>query len=951
MKKRLLISTLTLMLAASGFYYYNAGLQAPADKGRFVLLDAPEGVALMQKSEEKAQEEGIDFWLDFSLKARANQNTHDIDPKDVYEARKAHFELVRRVLRQRSSSLNIDFDFMGPTNKGGRTRDLLYDRNNPKRVYSGGVSGGLYISDDGGSTWEPFWGNDTLAGVSVVSLTQAANGDIYVGTGEFVSNNFANGTGRSRSFMGMGIWKSNDGGTTFRLLRSTLPTPNTPSSAFAFVAELEAHPNNPDIILAGTARGLKITYDGGVSWEEAATALGLRNQDIQDLEVTKTGKVHLTAGGKYWHGDIDDKTSYQNVSLGIAFRDAKIATAPSDENYVYLVGCNGAGATSGLFRSVDGGNTWRNIGPSTMPSESFNPTGTQGDYDMEIAVHPSNKDIAFVAGQFSVYEYNYSVENGLPRDFWWPISNWWSGSSAFDPHYIHADHHRFVFHPNNPDVMTVCTDGGLFRTREASKKYPNPPVFEQINTGFGVAQFNNIAVNLKGHIIGGTQDNGVLLINFDGNSTTQAFRAGGFGDGGYVEASKLNDQAFFGSSYFGILARSSNGGDGFSSFYDEHIDGNGDRLPDAGAPFVPVSHLYEYIDMNSPNYGKGLFLWAPFDGVWAAFDALNFGSIPTWFHIAGSGNGLPSSAEYTAMNVSEDGNHIFVGTSSGRVYRISGLNDVEWEYNDNGTPTNPNDDFFDPVAQGITTQLIGNFSGRFVTDIAVDKNNPEHVVVVLGNYGNNQYVYRSTNAVSANNPNSFSSIQNNLPKMPVYSVVIDRYDSKNIIVGTELGVYASNLNGSNWQPEFNGLPTTPVLTLNQELVYDLNGDCYILYAGTYGKGSYASSSLSPAGCQIPKDNISTGTGSPIANLSGELTLFPNPASGQLNIRFNLTKQSDVQLLVYDLSGRVIEERHLGALPAGEQQEYLTVSSWKNGKYIVVLRTDNSQLVKKLTVLH
>ena len=950
MKKRLLVSSLTLILAVSGFYYFNTGLQQPADNERFVLMDAPEGVAVLQKAEKK-NKEGIDYWADFSLKARANQFTHDIDPKDVYEARKAHYELVRRVAQQRSSSLNIDFDFMGPSNKGGRTRDLLYDRNNTKRVYTGGVSGGLYISNDGGSTWEPYWGNDTLAGVSIVSLTQAANGDIYVGTGEFVSTGFSQGTGRSRSFIGQGIWKSSDGGNTFHQLKATAPVPSTSSATFAFVAELEAHPSDPNVILAGTAKGLKITYDGGASWEEASTALGLRNKDIQDLEVTASGKVHLTAGGKYWHGNIDDKTSYQEVNVGSSFKDAKIATAPSDENYVYLIGCNGGGETAGLYRSIDGGNTWRNIGPSTMPAASFNPTGTQGDYDMEIAVHPANKDIAYVAGQFSVYEYNYSEENGQAKDFWWPISNWWSGSSAFDPHYVHADHHRFVFHPNNPDVMIVCTDGGLFRTNEASKKYPNPPDFEQINNGYGVAQFNNIAVNLKGHIIGGTQDNGVMIINFNGNSTTQAFRASGFGDGGYVEASKLNDQAFFGSSYFGILARSSNGGDGFSSFYDNHIDGNGDRLPDAGAPFVPVSHLYEFTDMNNPNYGKGLFLWTPFDGVWAAFDALNFGSIPTWFHIAGSANGLPSAAEYTAMNISEDGNHLFVGTSSGRVYRISGLKDVEWKYNDNGTPTNPDDDFFDPTAEGITTQLIGNFSSRFVSDIAVDKNNPEHVVVALGNYGNSHYVYRSTNAVSTNNANSFSSIQNNLPKMPVYSVVIDRYDSKNIIVGTELGVYASNLNGSNWQPEFNGLPTTPVLTLNQELVYDLNGDCYILYAGTYGKGSYASASLSPSGCQIPKGNFSTGTGNPIAKLNGELSLFPNPASDQLNIRFTLTKQSDAQLLIYDMSGKVVEDRYLGLLTAGEQQQGLTVTSLKNGQYIVVLRTDDSQLVKKLSVLH
>ena len=186
--------------------------------------------------------------------------------------------------------------------------------------------------------------------------------------------------------------------------------------------------------------------------------------------------------------------------------------------------------------------------------------------------------------------------------------------------------------------------------------------------------------------------------------------------------------------------------------------------------------------------------------------------------------------------------------------------------------------------------------------------------------------------------------------MPVYSVVIDRYDSKNIIVGTELGVYSSNLNGSNWEPEFNGLPTTPVLTLNQEQVYDLDGDCYILYAGTYGKGSYASSTLSPVGCEIPKGNFSTGIEDQSLSMNGELKVYPNPASEVMQVEFSLQKEANPILLIYDLNGWIVLEKALGHFSAGNYKQQVQLNTLTSGQYIMVLRTRDNQLVQKLSIM-
>ena len=67
-----------------------------------------------------------------------------------------------------------------------------------------------------------------------------------------------------------------------------------------------------------------------------------------------------------------------------------------------------------------------------------------------------------------------------------------------------------------------------------------------------------------------------------------------------------------------------------------------------------------------------------------------------------------------------------------------------------------------------------------ITDIAIDPNDKNHIVVTVGGYGSFDHVYKSTNAMS-DNP-TFTSIQGNLPDMPVYSAVIDVNNSNNIII-------------------------------------------------------------------------------------------------------------------------------------------------------------------------
>jgi hypothetical protein len=937
MKKRTLLLTLGVALLAGAAYVgWNTSATNQADEVAFEHM-VPEGIELRKKVKDKTAVEG---WLEYSRTRRANQHTGTIDLNDMITARQEVFRMRAQAVHQRG--VGLEWTFKGPDNWGGRTRDILFHKDNPNKVFTGGVSGGLWYSNNGGLEWKHYDKSDTLAGSGVVSLAQTTSGDIYVGTGENFSNNTGTTLG-TPGFLGSGIWKSSDGGETFKLLPSTRPSANSTNTPYAFVSALAAHPTDGNTIIAGTNTGLKISRDGGAIWSNASQNTTVGGQNIQDVKIDPRGVTHVIVNGVYFRGMIDNPASFEFKGLsfpGKNFSRMAVNFAPSDPDYVYIIGCNSTGATNGIYRSTDAGVNWEPIAPTSLPTTGFNPTGSQGEYDIDIAVHPTDKNKVFVGGQLSVYA--YQRDETLGTNLWWPISNWWSSSNAFDPQYVHADHHRIRFHPNEPNTMFVATDGGIFRTYKADVPYGQLPPFAALNKGFGIAQFYSVAAGIDGVVVGGTQDNGTLYVDFEQNTRTQGRKILG-GDGAFSAISKTNPNALFYSTQFGSLRRSSNNGNTAAFFFDQNIDcdpkqlGNcvGDNEIDCGAPFVTAFELWENFDTSSSDYGEGRLFVAPYCGIWVAIDALDFTSNPTWFHIGKSDNGFPGGSQfYPCLAATTDGDILYVGSGTGSVYRISGLKSATFEYDQNG--------LFDPTAAGITVTQIASFGSRWVTEIAVDPRNDDHVVVTLGNYGNNDYVYRSTTAATTTTTGSFTSIQGNLPRMPVYSVVIDAYNPANIIVGTEMGIFSSTTAGNIWTAERDGMPTVPVFMLRQERIDDLNKDCYAIYAATHGRGMYATYTLTPSTCR-------TFTSVKPEIVMDDLRLFPNPVKQSATVSFTMEQAGEVNFLVYDLQGRLVKQQSLGYRPAGKQNASFSTEGMANGNYIGILRTENSQATVKFLV--
>lgn len=490
-----------------------------------------------------------------------------------------------------SAMVGLNWQEKGPDNVGGRTRALLIDRNNPNKIFAGGVAGGLWISANGGANWAPY--NDQLENLTVSSLTQASNGDIYFGTGEGLYYFLGTNAG---GFIGGGVWKSTDGGATFTRLTSTIPSAsNSATVAWVAVNDMGASPTNPNRIYACTNQGLKISDDGGVTWVSGITSPV--NQNCTDISVASDGSVAVGYNEKVYISPNGDAGTYvlehgtNSIDLpNVSLLRCDVAFAPSDPNYIYAVLIKTDNYLHSVWVSKDKGSNWYKIGNGGSINY-FNPFGTgQGYYDCMIGVLPTNKN-KIILGGVTLWSYVETQTNPAPAGQWTQVDSQYE--SPFNPFYVHSDKHAIKFIPNTNTCYIGC-DGGIFRSTDGGT------TFQPMNRGYNVTQFTSVAFSKTGNeYMGGTQDNGTQYVDHTGNSWLASQHVAG-GDGAYTDISIINPDAQFAGSYYGAHFRSPNNGGSYSDYYNVRIN----NLTNMGNPgfanFVTPFRLYENLqDVNS----------------------------------------------------------------------------------------------------------------------------------------------------------------------------------------------------------------------------------------------------------------------------------------------------------------------------------------------------------------
>ena len=896
-----------------------------------------------------------------------------------------------RLNNSRSNGLGLQWQELGPDNVGGRTRAILIDKRDAtnQTIYAGGVSGGMWKSTDGAVTWTRLSAWNNWLGIASIAQGPAPDYNIYVGTG--VGNdgtgNFYTGTSFASSHYGNGIFKLNAIDSpiliTPNVMPGTLYNPNIAADQWFTVNRIAVNQTNANQIIAGTLKGLYRTTNGGLSWTQISlTPASLNSVMVSDVKWSNDGKnifasfvsgtlVKSNDGGTTWTTVTSANSGYSTTSGRI-----ELAIAPSKSNVVYALQASAAGATKGLYQSGDGGNTWITVavgGPLFQLFEESGTTGSgQGGYDNTIAVSPSDPTKFYMGG---VNFYTGSTSSGVHA-----ADNYYGNES--NPYYCHPDKHAIVIADNNPDLMFIGCDGGIFKSEDALASFPNP-TYTARNRGYNVTQNYGIAAGLDGSVIGGAQDNGTNYINYYGNSFGSAAQVLG-GDGMLNAVSQINTNFYFGAIYYAALYRSADHSATYSGYFDVKIDPNGqggagvcgantvsgdasfctpyylgetknavngskkvafvaDRNYAAGdiASVTSATGDYQFNVTLSQSVDSGVsvqvddpvrsrvFL-STVCGVYFTNDALNNKIIPRWYKLAPSITGNASSFVTTP-----DGNNLYIGTDAGYVFKYSNLNThADTVSYPPGTSVGI---AYLAASTDITKTVVA--SSRDIEGIDVDPTDNNHVVAVVAGFSTSNaqaHVYESHDGGV-----TWVADTTGLPNMPVYSVVV--HDAHTIIIGTEFGVWSWD--GSRWHEENTNLTRVPVYRMVERNLYA--DGCKVLYVGTHGRGMWRCTTLTPASCRT---DIGTAVNNVKPNAITNLSVFPNPVRNSAKISLNLDNSANVTLRVFDMAGKLHKEISYHNAPAGTNLYDLDASELSSGNYLLSATVADTRTLSRMFVV-
>ena len=797
-----------------------------------------------------------------------------IDEEQYHAARRQTILAKQKV---RSRDLN-DWELVGPYNIGGRVTDIALHPTDQDIIYIGTSTGGVFKTIDSGESWTPIFDNAGSLSIGNLALDPQNPETIYVGTGE------ANGSATSGAFFGDGIYKSTNGGATWEHIGL---------ESSQHIGRIVVDPQNSNRIFAAVAgtlyekgnnRGLYRTEDGGQSWSNILF--------------------------------VSDSTSC--IDVAVHPQNPNIVYAATWERIRYPYQRDYGGPTSGLHRSMDGGNTWtqleNGLPPSTDQTGRIGITISASDPNVLYATFTTNP----ISNQFEgIYKTTNGGDNwiqtnddelvGLYASFGWffgnirvdpnnpdivyamGVTNYRSLDGGQSWEYflddnMHVDFHAWEVHPQNSNRIVVGNDGGVYISDDMGQTWEHPQL--------PITQFYECTIDnsLPYRYYGGTQDNNTIrTLTGDGDDWDRIIG----GDGFHVIVDPTDNQRIYGEYQFGGLQRSEDGGNNFFSAT-EGID-PADRQ-NWNTPVV--------MDPSNPNvlyYGSNrLYRTTNYAQNWTAIsDDLTNG-----LHPSGSG----SFGTLTAIAVApSELNTIYIGTDDGNV-QVTFDGGTSW------------------------TNISADLPDRYVTEVAVDYDNPQIAYVTFSGYKYIDYmphVLRTTNGGT-----TWEDISGNLPEIPINDIIIDPVLENTFYIANDMGVWYTIDDGVSWDILSPVLPTTVVNDLS------FHPATRTLVAATFGRSLYK---------VVVDETIAAKDLDKVEKAS--LTIFPNPVEEKSTIQFTLAEQSKGVLQAIDLSGRLVETIYNKDFSIGQNEVIWDASALPNGQYIIRLQTENMILTKKVSVLH
>ncbi|AFK05273.1 glycosyl hydrolase BNR repeat-containing protein [Emticicia oligotrophica DSM 17448] len=769
---------------------------------------------------------------------------------------------------------SMKWRMIGP-HRGGRTVGAVGVPQKPNVFYIGVNNGGVWKTTDYGRTWFPIFDDQPTGSVGDVAVAPSNPNVIYVASGE--------GIQRPDLSVGNGIYKSTDEGKTWvntglkdgQQIGGLAIDPTNENRVFAAVL---GHPYGPN-----TERGVYRTTNGGKTWERVLykdentgaiqVTIDPKNPNIvyADLWAARqgpwengawqgpeSGLYKSTDGGNTWKKLTKGLPTYEQGLGRIGF-----CIAPSDTKRMYATVDSPEGG--GVFKSNDGGESW------TLVSQDPRIWGRGSDF-AEVKVHPNNPDIVFSADVDT-----WKSEDGGKT---WTA---FRGAPGGD------DYHRLWINPNNPDIMLLAADQGAIITvngGETFSSWYNQPT----------AQFYHVSTDnaFPYNVYGGQQESGSVGIASRGNDGLISFRDWhpvGVEEYGYVAADPLDPNIIYG---------------GKITKYDKRTGQTQNIAPEAVRSgkyrFIRTAPvLFSPVDKKSLFFAGNVLFKTKNGG--DSWEVISPDLTRDTYDFVPSSIGVFTTESLKKMNrrgviysvapSPKDINTIWAGTDDGLIH-ITSDGGKTWT---NVTPPTPKGEkdgywYWSKISQIDAGQFDKNVAYVAVNRIRLDDLRP--------------HIFRTKDGGK-----TWDEIVNGLPNEPINTVREDPYRKGLLFAGSENAVYVSFDEGENWQSLRLNMPATSI----RDLV--IKDDDIVV--GTHGRSFWILDDITPlrqVTSEVAKNDAflykpqntyrvrwSTYTDTPLPQ---EEPQGQNPPDGAIINYFLKEKiKGVVKLEIYDASKKII----------------------------------------------
>ncbi|MGY8986358.1 MAG: WD40/YVTN/BNR-like repeat-containing protein [Sphingomonadales bacterium] len=694
---------------------------------------------------------------------------------------------------------NMKWRLIGPY-RGGRVTTVTGVKSNPLIYYMGAAGGGVWKTENAGTTWENISdGFFNVGTIGAVAVSQSDINVLYVGTGEAPIRGVTTSHGD-------GVYKSTDAGKTWTHIGLRKA---------GQISKIKIHPTNPDIAYVAVQgniwgptveRGVYKTKDGGKTWSHILkvnpeTGAGDLTMDPTNPRILYAAMWHhgrtpwfVKSGGKGGgiYKTTDSGSTWKKLEGGLPDLIGKVGVdvSASNPSRVYAI-VEGPVNEGGLFRSDDYGETWKLMNSTRI-------LWARSWYYMHITADPVDENTVYVMNA--------------------PFMKSIDGGKTFEKKSLpHGDTHDHWINPINNKNMINANDGGATVTFDGGKSWSS--IMNQPTAQF----YRVITDNQEPYLIyGGQQDNSTVAIasrTFDSGIGVEDYFDVGGGESAHIAFDEDNPRLVYASTINGTLTEVDVENKRYRPIkpYPEYVFGELSRdlkyRTNWNAPVAISPH-----DPRVIYYGTQMLLQSSDRGV--TWDEISPDLTKNEFEKQGL-NGGPLTIENVGA---EFYNTIFY------IVESSHEKGTIWVGADDGTLSLTRDG-----GKNWETVTPFDMPEAMINAIEVSPHDPATVYIAVAGYKLNNFtpmIYKTTNFGK-----NWLRLDKRLPEDTFVRVVREDKEIKGLLyAGTEAGMFISFDDGNNWQSLELNLPPVPItdLTIRQ-------GD---LVAATQGRGFWVLDDIS-----------------------------------------------------------------------------------------------------------